>query len=233
MMLTPTEQERLTIFTAAQIARRNLDRGIKLSQPEAVAYICDELMMGAREGRSVAELMTYGSTLLTTDNVLPRVAQLIPILQVEGMFPDGTKMISVHEPIRPGREAAPSDATRRPGEVITQDGEIELNAGRRGAQVMVKNTGDRPVQVGSHFHFFESNKALYFDRAISFGMRLDIPAGTATRFEPGMSKQVDLVAYGGSGDIGGFNALTDGAADSEDVRNRALERARAQGFEGA
>jgi urease subunit gamma/beta len=232
MMLTPTEQERLTIFTAAQIARRNLDQGIKLSQPEAIAYICDELMMGARKGRSVAELMAYGSTLLTTDDVLPRVAHLIPILQVEGMFPDGTKMISVHEPIRPGRRAAPTDATHRPGEIITQEGEIELNAGRRRAHVVVKNTGDRPVQVGSHFHFFESNKALHFDRGMSFGMRLDIPAGTSARFEPGVSRQVDLVAFGGSGEIGGFNALTDGARDSEEVENRALERARAQGFKG-
>ena len=231
MMLTPTEQERLTIFTAAQIARRNLDEGIKLSQPEAVAYICDELMMGARKGRTVAELMTYGSTLLTTDDVLPRVAQLIPILQVEGMFPDGTKMISVHEPIRPGQE--PAEATRRPGEVITQEGEIELNAGRRRAHVVVKNTGDRPIQVGSHFHFFESNKALHFERAVSFGMRLDIPAGTAARFEPGMSKPVDLVAFGGSGDIGGFNGLTNGASEREEIRKQALERARAQGFKGA
>lgn len=231
MMLTPTEQERLTIFTAAQIARRNLAQGIKLSQPEAVAYICDELMMGARKGRSVAELMSYGSTLLTTDDVLPRVDQLIPILQVEGMFADGTKMISVHEPIRPGRETA--DTKCRPGEVITQEGEIELNAGRRRAHVVVKNTGDRPIQVGSHFHFFESNKALHFERAVSFGMRLDIPAGTAARFEAGMSKDIDLVAFGGSGDIGGFNGLTNGALDCEETRNQALERARAQGFKGA
>ena len=233
MMLTPTEQERLTIYTAAQIARRNLDNGIKLSQPEAVAYICDELMMGARKGRSVAELMTYGATLLTTDDVLPRVAALIPILQVEGMFPDGTKMISVHDPIRPGRQSVSAHAARSPGEIITLEGEIELNAGRRRAHVVVNNTGDRPVQVGSHFHFFEANKALSFDRVVSFGMRLDIPAGTAARFEPGMSKHIDLVAFGGSGDIGGFNALTNGVLDSEEVKNQALERARAQGFKGA
>ena len=153
MMLTPTETERLTIFTAAELARRNLSRGIKLSAPEAVAYICDELMLGARQGRSLAELMEYGGTLLTTDAVLPGVDKLMPMIQVEAMFPDGTKMITVHEPISPGKEDAPPDTETRPGELITLDGEIELNAGRRRAAVVVKNTGDRSVQVGSEHRY--------------------------------------------------------------------------------
>jgi urease subunit gamma/beta len=233
MMLTPTEQERLTIFTAAEIARRNLARGIKLSQPEAVAYICDELMMGAREGRSLAELIGLGSRLLTTDDVLPHVGQLIRLIQVEGMFPDGTKMISVHDPIRVGEIAAGAPESRTPGEVLTLDGEIELNAGRHRTRLVVTNTGDRGVQVGSHFHFFEANKALDFDRAAAFGMRLDCPSGTAVRFEPGESKQVDLVAFGGTGEISGFNALTEGAVGLEAVKTRALERARQRGFKGA
>ena len=233
MMLTPTETERLTIFIAAELARRNLSRGIKLSKPEAVAYICDELMLGARQGRSLAELMEYGRTLLTTDVVLPGVDKLMPMIQVEAMFPDGTKMITVHEPISPGKEEAPPDTETRPGELITLDGEIELNAGRRRATVVVKNTGDRSVQVGSHFHLFEANKALEFDRAVSFGMRLDIPSGTAARFEPGETKKVELVEFGGSGEIGGFNALTNGSRHSEEVKEAALERARGRGFKGA
>ncbi len=233
MMLTPTEQERLTIFTAAEIARRNLARGIKLSQPEAVAYICDEVMMGAREGRRLADLMAYGSTLLTSDDVLPRVAQLVPLIQVEGMFPDGAKMISIHEPIKPGKSDDPANRESTPGEIITPQGDVELNAGRNRASVRVTNTGDRAVQVGSHFHFFEANKALEFDRAEAFGARLDAPSGTAVRFEPGESKQVDLVAFGGTGEITGFNALTDGSVHSDEVRGKAIERARARGFKGA
>ena len=230
MLLTPTEQERLTIFTAAEIARRNLARDIKLSAPEAVAYICDELMVLARQGRSVADLAAHGRTLLNADRCLPGVPDLIPLIQVEGMFPDGAKMVTVHGPIAPGT-AAGSD--HRPGEIITPDGEIEINAGRARASLRVTNTGDRPVQVGSHFHFFEVNKALDFDRAAAFGMRLDSPAGTAVRFEPGESREVDLVAVGGSGEVTGFNALTDGSVHSAEVREQALERARSLGFKGA
>ena len=233
MLLTPTEQERLTIFTAAEVARRNLARDIKLSAPEAVAYICDELMVLARQGRTVADLAAHGRTLLNADQCLPGVADLMPLIQLEGMFPDGAKMVTVHGPIAPGTNGDADGGEPRPGEVITPDGEIELNAGRRRTSLRVTNTGDRPVQVGSHFHFFEANKALDFDRAAAFGMRLDMPSGTAVRFEPGESKDIDLVAVGGSGEVTGFNALTDGFVDSPEVREHALERARTLGFKGA
>ena len=104
MLLTPTEYERLTLFTAAQLARRHRDKGLKLNHPEAVALIADEILEGAREGRSVADLIAYGSTLLSEDDVLPGVADLVPMLQVEGSFPDGTKLVTVHQPIRPGTQ---------------------------------------------------------------------------------------------------------------------------------
>jgi len=97
----------------------------------------------------------------------------------------------------------------------------------------VVNTGDRPVQIGSHYHFFEVNKALEFDRAASFGMRLDIPAGTAVRFEPGQSKEVALVGFGGRRELSGLNSLTDGVATDQSVRDAALRRARDAGFKGA
>ena len=100
-----------------------------------------------------------------------------------------------------------------PGEIITQPGDIELNAGRDTVTVSVANTGDRPIQVGSHFHFYEVNSALQFDREVTKGMRLNIPAGTAVRFEPGDEKDVELVAYGGSRTIYGFNALVEGKLD--------------------
>ena len=231
MNLNPTEKERLTIFTAAQLAREHRHRGIKLSHPEAVAYICDELLMCAREGRSLKDLMGYGAEILTSDDVLPGVPELIPVIHVEAMFPDGTKLITVHQPIRPGQAESPPDP--RAGEIITPDQEIELNAGRRTGSVTVTNTGDRPVQIGSHFHFFEVNRALDFDRQATFGMRLDIPSGTAVRFEPGQEKEVALVEFGGRGRVSGFNSLTEGMIDSPAVKDQAIARAKAGGFRGA
>ena len=231
MNLTPTEQERLTIFTAAQLAREHKRRGIKLSHPEAIAYICDDLLMCAREGRPLKDLMGYGAEILTSDDVMPGVMELIPVIHVEAVFPDGAKLITVHQPIRPG--TAESPPSPRAGEIITPDEEIELNAGRRTGSVTVTNTGDRPVQIGSHFHFFEINRALDFDRAATFGMRLDIPSGTAVRFEPGQEKEVALVEIGGRGRVTGFNSLTEGMIDSPEVKDQAIARAKAGGFRGA
>jgi len=230
MLLTPTELERLTIFTAAELARRRRAKGLKLNHPEAVALITDEILEGAREGRTVAELMGLGSAVLTGDDVMPGVAAMLPILQVEGVFPDGTKLVTVHAPIRPAPGSAAD--TLEPGAVIPLDGVIELSPGRPRTKVEVVNTGDRPVQVGSHFHFFEVNKALDFDRASAFGMRLDIAAGTAVRFEPGMAKAVGLVAFGGRREVTGLNNLADGDT-GEGARAAALTRARAAGFRGA
>jgi len=228
MLLTPTELERLTIFSAAELARKRRARGLKLNHPEAVALIADEILEGARDGRSVADLMSFGSTILTQDDVMPGVAAMIPILQVEGVFPDGTKLVTVHEPIRPHEGAAADPLT--PGELIVAPGDdIVINAARRQVTLSVVNTGDRPVQIGSHYHFFEVNKALDFDRAAAFGLRLDIPAGTAVRFEPGQSKEVTLVTFGGRREISGFHGLADGGADA----GVALARARAAGFRGA
>ena len=120
-----------------------------------------------------------------------------------------------------------------PGEIITQPGDIALNAGRETITLEVANTGDRPIQVGSHYHFFEANRALEFDRGAAFGMHLDIPAGTAVRFEPGESKEVALVEFGGTGELLGLNGLTEGSARSEPSKAAALRRARDRGFKGA
>src|SRR3972149_1129030 len=112
-----------------------------------------------------------------------------------------------------------------PGEYLLGEGDIQANAGRRTAELIVANTGDRPIQVGSHFHFFEANKALRFDRALAFGMRLNIPAGTAVRFEPGDEKGVTLVELAGAREVYGLNALTDRPAGG-------AGRARARGRRG-
>jgi urease beta subunit len=116
-----------------------------------------------------------------------------------------------------------------PGEYVLADGDVVANAGRATAELLVANTGDRPIQVGSHFHFFEANKALRFDRARAFGMRLNVPAGTAVRFEPGDEKRVTLVALGGSREVYGLNGLTEGKVEPADLE-AALARARARGF---
>ncbi|MEM7668521.1 MAG: urease subunit beta [Pseudomonadota bacterium] len=229
MLLTPTELERLTIFSAAELARKRRARGALLNYPEAVALISDEILEGARDGRSVADLISFGSTVLNADDVMPGVGALMHMLQVEATFPDGTKLVTVHEPIRPGASSA---APETPGEIVALQGDLELNAGRTKAEMIVLNTGDRPVQIGSHFHFFEVNKALEFDRAAAFGMRLDIPAGTAVRFEPGQSKEVPLVAIGGNRKVGGLNALTNGEL-TEAVKDAAIAKARAAGYKGA
>ena len=232
VLLTPTEMERLTIYVAAELARKHKAKGLPLNHPEAVAYIVDEILEGAREGRSVADLIAWGSTLLTTDDVMPGVAHLMPMIQVEGTFPDGTKLVTIHDPIRPGkRKSAEGEVV--PGEIIADDGDIELNAGRRKATLKVVNTGDRPIQIGSHYHFFETNKALDFDREKSFGMHLDIPAGTSVRFAPGESKEVVLTEFGGTGELLGLNGLTEGNWRSEANKAEALQRARARGFKGA
>ncbi len=119
-----------------------------------------------------------------------------------------------------------------PGEYLLAEAEIEANAGRPTIRLTVANTGDRPIQVGSHFHFFEANKALRFERARAFGMRLDVPAGTAVRFEPGDEKVVQLVELGGAREVYGLNALTEGPA-AADRRAQGLRRAMDGGFQGA
>ena len=227
MLLTPTELERLTIFMAAELARKRRGRGLRLNAPETISLICDDILEGARDGRSVAELISFGSTILTTDDVMPGVAGLLPMIQVEAVFPDGTKLVTVHDPIRPG--LLPIDVkVGQPGEIRAAEGHVELNEGREKVTLTIRNTGDRPIQVGSHYHFVETNRALDFDRSAAFGFRLDIPAGTAVRFEPGQEKEVTLCSFGGAQRLTGLNNLTRGEG-----RDAALARARAAGFKGA
>src|SRR5206468_10442817 len=131
----------------------------------------------------------------------------IPDVQVEATFPDGTKLVTVHQPI----------AVRRPigiGAIEAAPGTITLNEGRPTVRVEVANTGDRPIQVGSHYHFAEVNPALAFDRGKAHGFRLDIPAGTAVRFEPGQTRTVDLVAYDGARIVQGFRGDVMGPLDA-------------------
>jgi urease subunit gamma/beta len=197
MELSPREKDKLLLFTAALLAERRRARGLRLNYPEAVAYISAAILEGARDGRTVAQLMAEGARILTEDDVMEGVAELIPEVQVEATFPDGTKLVTVHQPIAARK-------TLGIGAVTTVAGSIALNAGRATTTIEVANTGDRPIQVGSHYHFFEVNPALKFDRARARGFRLDVPAGTAVRFEPGQSRTVELVAYDGARVVQGF-----------------------------
>lgn len=210
MRLSPHEQDRLLVSYAAELARRRRARGLLLNHPEAVALITDHLLEGARDGRSVAELMSSGRDVLDADDVLGGVPELLPEVQVEATFPDGTKLITVHEPISPRR----GDGHLVPGEIITAAGEIEFNEGAEIVTIRVVNTGDRPVQVGSHVHFPQSNAALQFDRDRAYGRRLDIPAGTSVRFEPGIEQSVDLVPLGGTREVHGLSMTPPGKLDN-------------------
>ena len=198
MNLTPREKDKLLIAMAAIVARKRLERGVKLNHPEAIALITDFVVEGARDGRTVAELMEAGAHVVTADQVMDGIADMIHDVQVEATFPDGTKLVTVHQPIRGAA------STLNPGEVITPEGEIVMNEGRDTITLSVANSGDRPIQVGSHYHFFETNPALQFDRAQARGMRLDIAAGTAVRFEPGQTREVRLVALAGKREVYGF-----------------------------
>ena len=205
MILSPREKDKLLISMAAIVARRRLERGLKLNYPEAVALITDFVVEGARDGRSVADLMEAGATVLSPSQVMDGVAEMIHDVQVEATFPDGTKLVTVHNPIRGATGAL------QPGEVTAGEGEITLNPGREAIALTVANTGDRPIQVGSHYHFFETNPALAFERDRARGMRLDIPAGTAVRFEPGQSREVRLIPITGNREVYGFRGEVMGA----------------------
>jgi urease subunit gamma/beta len=207
MDLLPREKDKLLLFTAALLAERRKARGLKLNYPEAMAYISAAILEGARDGQSVAALMTLGTKVLGPEDVMDGVAELIPEVQVEATFPDGTKLVTVHHPIGP----APHEGAT--GAVTAREGNFELNAGRSLVTVTVANTGDRPIQVGSHYHFFETNPALVFDRQSARGYRLNIAAGTAVRFEPGQTREVELVAYSGLRTVHGFRGEVGGPLD--------------------
>ncbi len=206
MLLGPRERDRLLLYAVADLARRRQLAGHRLSHPEAVAVIATAVLEGARAGRTVAELMREGRTVLGTDDVQSGVAELMPVVQVEATFPDGTKLVSVHDPLCSG-------PPEEPPRYLWADGEIDLCPHRARLRLTVESTGDRPIQVGSHYHFYEVNAALRFDRAAAWGLRLDIPAGAAVRFEPGETRSVGLVAFGGGRQAVGFAGRVNGPLD--------------------
>lgn len=201
MHLTPRENERLQLFTAAELARRRRARGRRLNAPEAIALICDEVLEAAWDGLAMDEVIATGRAVLTEDDVLDGVPAMVPTVQVEALFPSGTALVAVDEPIGRGAAGGSSgggssgagSADEAPGAVRTGPEPVIVNEGRRTLRLTVRNTGDRPVYVSSHYPLDETNAALSFDREAAAGMRLDIPAGTALVFEPGGEREVELV----------------------------------------
>lgn len=233
MHLLPREEAKLALHQAGFLAQKRLARGVRLNVAEATALLATVLHELIRDGtHSVADLMARGKRILGRQHCQPCVPRLLHEIQVEGAFPDGVFLVTVHDPVCslkgdihtalyssflpvPDPSAFSQDDELLndadvPGALVLAKDKIELNPGRRRVKLKVSNTGDRPVQVGSHFHFAESNKALSFDRAQAFFMRLDVPAGTAVRFEPGDSKSVTLVEIAGEQRVTGGNLVLDG-----------------------
>ncbi|KAI9302745.1 urease [Cunninghamella echinulata] len=244
MRLVPREIDRLLLHQVGTLAQRRLARGVKLNHVEATALIAAQLLELMRDGiYSVAQLMDMGKQMLGRRHVQPDVWDTLYEVQVEGTFPDGTYLVTVHDPICSDSgnlelalygsffpipnsdEKFPLDeilySTREPkdapGAILPDpdnvDQPIILCPDRRRLSLTVTNQGDRPIQVGSHYHFIEVNAALHFNRALAYGMRLDIPAGSAVRFEPGDFKTVTLVEIGGNKVITGGNGLATGPVD--------------------
>ena len=234
MHLSPREIDKLVLHNAGTLAQKRLARGLRLNYPEAVALLATQLLELVRDGdRSVAELMDVGRKVLGRRQVLPGVPELIHEVQVEGTFLDGTKLVTVHDPIElpdgdlalalygsflPVPDAKVFAPPPAPIAALGYDvvpGEIDLYEGRDRITIPVTSKGDRPIQIGSHYPFSKANRALDFDREAAKEKHLDIPAGTAVRFEPGETRTVTLVANGFS-----HAALEDTSASPASIAKR-------------
>ncbi|MFI6051809.1 urease subunit gamma [Streptomyces violascens] len=223
MRLTPTERDRLLLFGAAELARARRARGLRLNVPEATALIADTVCEAARDGRRLAEAIEAARAVLGPDDVLPGVSDVVTEVHVEAVFDDGSRLAVVSDPIGgTAGEAAP-------GALLPGDGYPEAAPEVR---LTVTNTAAVPVSVTSHFHFFEANPRLDFDRAAAYGMRLCVPAGSSVRFGPGESEEVGLLPIGGDRVAIGFAGLVDGPLDAPGAKEEALRRAAACGYLG-
>ncbi|MGZ4650242.1 MAG: urease subunit gamma [Kineosporiaceae bacterium] len=224
MLLTPTERDRLLLFTAAELARARRARGLRLNVPETIALVADTVCEAARDGARHAEALAAGRAVLGPDDVLPGVGDIVTEVMVEAVFDDGSRLVVVDDPIGGGSlgEAAPGAVLLAPDQPMPVDDDV--------VAVSVVNTAAVPVSVSSYFHFFEANPRLRFDRAAAYGRHLAIPAGRTVRFDPGVAVGVRLVPFGGERVVVGFSGLVDGPLDAPGARDAALERARAFGY---
>jgi urease subunit gamma/beta len=219
MRLLPGEEDRLLLFLAAELARRRRARGLRLAQAEAVALIADEVCEAARDGRSYADVEAFGYTVLGEEDVLDGVADAVGRVEVEPLFADGHRLVALQDPIRNTAPPAVTDA-----EPAWEDG---------AAALPVVNEGEVPIAVTSHFHFFEANPRLRFDRAAAWGLRLAIAPGAKVVFEPGATREARLAPIAGARVVRGHAGLCDGPLDAPGAREAALALARERGYRGA
>jgi urease subunit gamma/beta len=192
VLLNPTEEDRLRVFTTAQLARATLARGVSLNAPEAVALVVDEMHMAAREGASWESVAARGRQVAATTPVLEGVASIAPEIRAEVLLDEGTRLIVLRDPFGEAAEDGP-------GAVAFGEGDVALVPGRERRTLEVTNGGPRPVRVSSHFPFWDANPSLVFDREAARGFRLDLPAGDSLRWEPGQTREVTLVATEAAG----------------------------------
>ena len=267
MLLTPGENDRLLLYTAAQLARSRRARGLRLNVPEAVAIIADTVAEVARDGGRHSDALDAGRAALTVDDVLAGVPEIVTEVKVEAVFDDGTRLVIVPRPIGPGagevsvvagapttdgvpvahppgavlpagpppEPAGPDPAADVPPGPTPEGPGAEAGAGAGPAEaglaeVEVVNTAPVPVSVSSHFHFFEANPRLRFDRAASYGRHLAVASGSTVRFDPGVRVRVRLAPFGGERVVVGFSGLVDGPLDAPGAREQALARARLFGY---
>jgi urease subunit gamma/beta len=223
MRLTPTERDRLLVFAAAELARARKARGLQLNAPEATAIVADTVIEAARDGSRLRDAVDAACNVLEPDDVLPGVAALVPEVWVEAVFDDGSRLVVVPDPL------GPAHGDSIPGSVHPAQEEVQA-ATAATVELPVSNTSDVPISVTSHFHFFESNPRLEFDRGVAYGMRLAIDAGEAIRFDPQTTVTVGLAPIGGERVIIGFAGLVDGPLDAPGAKESALAKARATGY---
>ncbi len=230
--LTPTEVDRLLLHLAASLARARHDRGLRLNVPEATAIIADTVAEAARDGRTHPEAVEVGRSILGPDDVLPGVADILTQVHVEAVFDDGSRLVTVVDPVGGGHLGQDAPGALIPGVHRDDEGTHvgEATRSRDTVPVTVVNEAEVPISVSSHFHFFEVNPRLRFDRAAAYGRRLDVPAGSTVAFVPGVPVEVTLVPMGGARVVVGFSGLVDGPLDAPGAKDRALAKARACGF---
>jgi urease subunit gamma/beta len=220
--LLPHEKERLEIFQAAELARRRRARALRLSQAEAVALIADEVLEAARDGLDYAAVERRGYEVLGPADVLEEVPGLVRRVELEPLFADGHRLIVLRDPI--GRDGPPASHAEGAAEIPWLESEASLE---------IANTGEVPVGITSHFHVFEANRTLEFDRRAAWGMRLALAPGEKVLIEPGQTLEVRLLPIAGERVVRGHGELVDGPLDEPGALEAALERARERGYRGA
>ena len=221
MRLLPREQNRLHVFAAAELARRRRARGLLLSQAEAVALISDEVMEAARDGLEYAAVEQRGYEILVPADVLEEVPRLVGRIELEALFADGHRLIVLHDPITSGG----------PPSLDADDLQPQWLEGS--TPLRLTNTSDVPIALTSHFHVFEANRQLLLDRRAAWGMRLAVAAGVKVVIEPGQTREVRVVPFGGARVVRGHGGLVDGRLDAPGALEAALALARERGYEGA